>query len=154
IAMPAYLGGENPVAGLKWVGSKHDNPSRHGLERASALVILNDPQTHYPLAIMEGSLISGMRTAAVTAIAANYLARKNFHYVACLGCGPIARMQLLTLLEQFPSITRIYLFDLNSSAAHRLKEALSQSFPEVEYRLTPDAEGAVRKGEVIITCTV
>jgi ornithine cyclodeaminase len=154
IAMPAYLGGENPVAGLKWVGSKHDNPSRHGLERASALVVLNDPQTHYPLAIMEGSLISGMRTAAVTAVAANYLARKDFHHVACLGCGPIARMQLLTLLEQFPSITSIYLFDLNSSAAHHLKEKLYESFPKVEYQITSHAEAAVREGEVVITCTV
>jgi ornithine cyclodeaminase len=95
-----------------------------------------------------------MRTAAVTAVAANYLARKDFHHVACLGCGPIAKMQLLTLLEQFPSITRIYLFDLNSSAAHCLKEALSQSFPKVEYQLTPHAEEAVREGEVVITCTV
>src|SRR5919202_1085329 len=77
IAMPAYLGGETPVAGLKWIGSKHDNPSRRNLPRASALTLLNDAETHYPLAIMEGSLMSGMRTAAVTAVAAAYLARPD-----------------------------------------------------------------------------
>lgn len=154
IAMPAYLGGDGSVAGLKWVGSKHDNPSVHGLERASALIILNDTETHYPIAVMEGSLISGMRTAAVTSVAARYLARTGFCYVTCIGCGPIARMQLLTLLEQFPSITTIHLFDLNPFAAKNLLEVLQQRFPNVKYQITKTVEEAVRSGEVVITCTV
>jgi ornithine cyclodeaminase len=154
IAMPAYLGGNSSVAGLKWVGSKHDNPSRRGLERASALIILNDPETHYPIAVMEGSLISGMRTAAVTAVASRYLAREGFGQVACIGCGSIARMQLLTLLEQFPSITSIHLFDLNYAAAESLASQLRQRFPSVKYKIATTAEEAVREGEVIITCTV
>ncbi|MGH8000293.1 MAG: hypothetical protein ACREPR_12895, partial [Brasilonema sp.] len=150
IAMPAYIGGEDPVAGLKWVGSKHDNPSCRNLERASALIVLNDPESHYPVAVMEGSLISGMRTAAVTAIAAHYLAKTNFSSVACIGTGPIARMQLLTLLEQFPSITTIHLFDLKPCAAKFLVENLHQRFPEVEYQIAATAEAAVRQGEVVI----
>jgi N-[(2S)-2-amino-2-carboxyethyl]-L-glutamate dehydrogenase len=154
IAMPAYLGGESSVAGLKWIGSKHDNPSRYGLERASALIILNDTETHYPLAIMEASLISGMRTAAVTSIATSYLARKDFSHVTCIGCGPIARMQLLTLLEQFSSITTIHLFDLDPFAAKNLVQVLHQRFPDVKYQITTTAEEAVRQGEVVITCTV
>jgi len=154
IAMPAYLGGESPVAGLKWVGSKHDNPSRHSLERASALIVLNDPETHYPLVIMEGSLISGMRTAAVTSVAAVHLARTGFCHVTCIGCGPIARMQLLTLLEQFPSIVTIHLFDLNPSVAENLVDVLQQRFSDVKYQVTTTAEEAVREGELVITCTV
>ena len=54
IAMPAWIGGEQPVAGLKWIGSKHDNPAKRGMERASAVIVLNDPETNYPMAIMEG----------------------------------------------------------------------------------------------------
>lgn len=154
IAMPAYLGGDSSIAGLKWVGSKHDNPSRHGLERASALIILNDPDTHYPIAVMEGSLISGMRTAAVTAIAARYLARSNFGHVACIGCGPIARMQLLTLLEQFSTIAAIHLFDLNSDTIVGLVGQLHQKYPDVKYHIAATAEEAVQSGEVLITCTV
>jgi ornithine cyclodeaminase len=154
IAMPAYLGGEQPVAGLKWIGSKHDNPSRRGLERASALIVLNDAETHYPVAVLEGSLISAMRTAAVTTVAAQHLARAGFRRVGCIGCGPIARMQLLTLLEQFPAITDIVLFDLNPEAAARLVDLLGQRFPGVTYQVAPAAAQAVRDAEVVLTCTV
>lgn len=154
IAMPAYLGGGRPMAGIKWIGSKHDNPARFGLSRASALTLLNDPETHYPIAILEGSLISGMRTAAVTALAARHLAKKTFRRVACLGCGPIAQMQLKTLLEQFSGIEEIHLFDLVPEAAWRLVAALRPQFSEVKYQVDPSAEAAVRAGEVVITCTV
>lgn len=154
IAMPAALSGEHPAIGLKWVGSKHDNPSHQGRERASALIILNDPATYYPVAILEGSLISGMRTAAVTALAARFLARAGFCHLTCIGCGPIARMQMLTLLEQFPSITTTHLFDLNPAAAQRLVAELQRRFPQVDYRIEADAEDAVRAGEVVVTCTV
>jgi N-[(2S)-2-amino-2-carboxyethyl]-L-glutamate dehydrogenase len=154
IAMPAYVGGEEPIAGLKWVGSKHDNPSRYGLERASAVIILNDPETHYPIALLEGSLISGMRTAAVTALAADHLARKDFRHLTCIGCGPIASMQLHTSLELFSSIATVHLFDLNPDRAASLSAALQQRFPSVEYDIAPTAEQAVRNGEVVITCTI
>ena len=153
IAMPAYLGGADAVAGLKWVGSRHDNPSRYGIDRASALIILNDPEANYPIAILEGSLISGMRTAAVTALAAKCLATTNFHRVTCIGCGPIARMQLLTLLEQFPTIAIIHLFDLNPAAAQWLVTELHQSYPQIEYQVAETAKDAVQAGEVVITCT-
>lgn len=154
IAMPCYLGGTNPIAGLKWVGSKHDNPSSRGLNRASAVIILNDPQSHFPMAILEGSLISGMRTAAVTAIACRYLAKDNFANVTCIGCGPIAQMQLITILEQFNSISSVNLFDLKLSAAQDLVTKLRQSFPDVNYQIATSASSAISQGEVVITCTV
>lgn len=154
IAMPCYLGDEQAIAGLKWVGSRQHNPARFGLERASALVVLNDAQTNYPIAIMEGGLISGMRTAAITAVAARHLALGNFTDVAVIGCGPIARMQMQTLLEQFPSIKCLHVFDLSSSAADACITALSGRFPKVFFVQTPSAEAAVRVADVVVTCTV
>lgn len=154
IAMPCYLGGEGPVAGLKWIGSRHDNPLQRGLERASGLIILNDTDTNYPVAILEAGLISGMRTAAVTAVAARHLARKGFRRLVCIGCGPIARMQLTTMLEQFPSIDSIHVYDRNPDAAERLIEDVGTQFPKIVYRIETDAEGAVKRAEVLVTCTV
>lgn len=154
IAMPCYLGGEQAIAGLKWIGSRQHNPARFGLERASAVVLLNDAQTNYPIAIMEGGLISGMRTAAITAVATRHLARGGFTDVAGIGCGPIARMQMQTLLEQFPSIERLHLFDLSSAAADALIAELAGRFPTIALLKADSAEAAVRAADVIVTCTV
>lgn len=154
IAMPAHVGGETAASGLKWIGSKHDNPALRGMERASGLIVLNDPETNYPVAIMEAGLISGMRTAAVTALAARHLAREGFRSVSCVGCGVIARMQLRALIEQFSQLSNVHLFDLDEGAARRLAGELQETFPGVTAEVEGDAEGAIRRGEVVVTCTV
>jgi ornithine cyclodeaminase len=151
IAMPCYMGGEQALAGLKWIGSRQHNPARFGLERASAVIVLNDAETNYPIALMEGGLISGMRTAAITAVATRHLARSGFTELACIGCGPIARMQMLTLLEQFPSIARLHLFDLSPAAADVLAATLAERFPHVAFTSAASAEAAVRAADVVVT---
>jgi N-[(2S)-2-amino-2-carboxyethyl]-L-glutamate dehydrogenase len=154
IAMPAYVGGDRAVAGIKWIGSKHDNPARAGIERASALIVLNDPDTHYPVAIMEGAHVSAARTAAITAVAAHRLATPGFRTLTCVGCGPIGRQQVLTLLEQFPSVETVWLYDIRETAAVALAGTLPARHPKVEVRIAADAETAVRAGEVVVTATV
>lgn len=153
IAMPAHIGSPG-ISGLKWVGSKHDNPHERGMERASALIILNDPETNYPIAVMEGSLISGMRTAAVTVVAARHLARSGFTRVSLIGCGVIARMQIMSLLEQFPQLKEIFLFDLHPESAQKLAADIVKITPSVRAHVAENAESAVRAGEVIVPCTV
>jgi len=74
IGLSAHLGGSFDVEGIKWIGSAHENPSR-GLPRANAVIVLNDADTRLPLAIMEGGLISALRTAVVQGLAARRLAR-------------------------------------------------------------------------------
>jgi ornithine cyclodeaminase len=154
IAMPCYVGGPDPIAGLKWIGSRQHNPSRFGLERASAVIVLNDADTNYPVAIMEGGLISGMRTAAISAVATRHLAREGFADVACIGCGPIAKMQMQTLIEQFPGIRRVHLFDLSRDAMRDFSRELTARFPQLACEEMASAELAVRVADVIVTCTV
>jgi 2,3-diaminopropionate biosynthesis protein SbnB len=153
IAMPSYIGGEFNVSGMKWIGSKHDNPER-GLERASGLIILNDPETNYPIAVLEAGWISGMRTAAVTAVAAKYLAKGHFETISCMGCGWIAKLQIKTMLEQFKDIAAVHLYDIHQEQMYRLRDELKVQFPAVQFNAETSAEHAVRQGEVVITCTV
>ncbi|WP_040925861.1 2,3-diaminopropionate biosynthesis protein SbnB [Saccharomonospora marina] len=149
IAMPAHVG-DPGVSGLKWIGSKHDNPLS-GRERASALIVLNDPATNYPVAVMEGSLVSAWRTAAVTCLAARHLAREGFTDVALIGCGVIGRTQVTALLQQFPHIHTVHAYDLRRQAAGELAETLGQ---RVRVRVADSAEDAVRSGDVVVPCTV
>jgi ornithine cyclodeaminase len=153
IAMPAHIG--NPgVSGMKWIGSKHDNPSVAGLERASAVIVLNDPRTNYPIGILEGSLISAWRTAAVTCLAAEHLARDGFTDVAIVGCGVIGRTHVTALLEQFEQIGAIALFDARPEAARGLAELLGGLRGDVDVRIAASAEEAVRASEVVVACTL
>lgn len=154
IAMPAYVGGDVAVSGLKWVGSKHDNPVKRNKERASALIILNDPESNYPIAVMEGSLISGMRTAAVTVIGARHLAKDGFRSVSVIGCGVIAKMQITSLIEQFDAIHTVHLYDLNAETSRLLAEEIRRQFNHIEVRVEETAEQAVRQAEVLVTATV
>jgi ornithine cyclodeaminase len=153
IAMPAHIA-EPAMSGIKWIGSKHDNPARVGMERASAVIVLNDPATNYPIAVLEGSLISAMRTAGVTCLAAQYLARTGFTDVALAGCGVIGRRQILCLLEQFPHIETIHLYDTKADASRTLAAQLASKHPKVDVRVADRAEDAIRHGDVVVPCTV
>jgi N-[(2S)-2-amino-2-carboxyethyl]-L-glutamate dehydrogenase len=154
IAMPSYVGGDLNVSGLKWIGSKHDNPGARSLERASGIVILNDPETNYPIALMEAALISSMRTAAVTTVGMKYLAKKDCATVAVIGCGLIAERQLQSVCTLFPQVKDVHLYDTRTESAQRMKEQLAASFPSVQWHVEPSAEAAVRSGDVVIPCTV
>lgn len=152
IAMPGYVGGEAPIAGIKWIGSKHDNPAARGIERASAVIVLNDAETHFPIAVLEGGEISGMRTAGVTVLATEYLARDGFETVALIGCGFIGRLHALGLVEAFPQIRELRLCDHKPQAA----QALADELAELGFagRVCESPEDAVRGAEVVVPCTV
>jgi ornithine cyclodeaminase len=149
IAMPAYVGGEAPMAGIKWIGSKHDNPGTRGIARASAVIVLNDAETHFPVAVMEGGEISGMRTAGVTVLACEHLARPGFERVALVGCGFIGRLHALGLREVYPAIRSFALYDSDEEMAQRLAAELGTIAT-----VCGSAEEAVRGAEVVVPCTV
>jgi len=85
--MPGYVGGNINIPGIKWIGSAPLNPLKYNLPRASAVTILNDPDKLTPIAIMDGTLISAMRTGAVTGVGAKYLARSDSEVVGLIGAG-------------------------------------------------------------------
>jgi ornithine cyclodeaminase len=92
IALPAHLGGDRPVSGLKWIASYPENVAR-GRPRASAVLLLNDAATGYPFACLESSIISAARTAASATLGALALrgGRRDVERTAFIGAGVIAR---------------------------------------------------------------
>src|SRR4051794_26779317 len=91
IALPAYLGGEYDVAGIKWISSFPGNIAQN-MPRASAVLLLNDHDTGYPFACLEAAQISAARTAASAVLGAEHLLGAcRAAKIAVVGAGVIAR---------------------------------------------------------------
>lgn len=88
MAMPAYLGGRFHIAGQKSYGSNNHNLQK-GLPRSILMVTLMDVETGAPVAYMSANLLSAMRTGAMPALAASYLARKDSRVLSLIGPGVI-----------------------------------------------------------------
>jgi ornithine cyclodeaminase/alanine dehydrogenase-like protein (mu-crystallin family) len=138
--MPAHRAGAAPYYGLKEVCVFPDNPKR-GLDTHLGAVILHAGETGQPLAFMNASAITAIRTAAVSAVATRLLAREDAGVLAILGAGVQARSHL----EAIPlvrDIREVRVYSRNREKAEAL------GFP-----VANDAEQAIRGADIIVTAT-
>jgi len=153
IALPAYLGGNRGLAGVKWVASFPGNLEL-GMDRASALVVLNSAQTGRPEAILEGSLISAKRTAASAALAAQWLhGGEKINCVGLVGCGPINFEISRFLLAIFPEIKRLVIYDLDLARAEQFKRKCQETFGVLEVEIAKEASAALACSSLISLAT-
>ncbi|HPI98497.1 MAG TPA: ornithine cyclodeaminase [Synergistales bacterium] len=152
-AMPGFVGGKCNTGGIKWIGSKPENPSKYGIPRASALIILNDPETAFPICVMDGTLISAMRTGAVTGVGARYLARKASRSVALIGAGAQNHTQLKAVLTVLPGIEDIRVCDLSPERVRTFIDHEKSGNPGLNFRGTTEARDAVEGADIIISAT-
>jgi ornithine cyclodeaminase len=150
IAMAAHLGGDFDVEGMKWVASAHENPSR-GLPRANAVLVLNDPETRVPLCIMEGTLISAVRTAVVQAIACRVLAREKPATLGLVGCGRIGGLILTVLRAWFPGLRRYSAFDTDANRLDAFRAHLAKQ--DVPVHKVARFEDALSDADIGIVAT-
>src|SRR4029079_18791528 len=153
MAMTAYVGGEFDVAGLKWIPSVPDNPARRGLPRANALVLLSDRETGLPLAVMDGTVVSDMRTGAVTGVDVRHLARGDARCACLLGAGVLAHTQLDALRVVMPALESVAVYDPNRERAERFSSRQAGE-TRAETRACGRAEQAVRSCEVLVPVTM
>ena len=120
-AMPAYIPALNS-AGMKWVSGFPGN-AKKGLPYITGLLILNDPETGIPLAVMDCEWITAMRTAAATAVSAKRLARPESAKLGVLGCGVqgITNTEALNVL--FP-ITEVFAYDVHPAAIEKFSQKI------------------------------
>lgn len=147
VAMPAYLGGEFDVCGIKWYGSNAANTAR-GLPRSILTVTLNDKDTGAPLCIMSANLLSAARTGAVPGAAVKHLARKDARILSVIGCGPINASCIRNIMTQVPNAEKIFCFDLFLEKAQALAEKL-QSESGVACAATDSLEAALRESDIV-----
>ncbi|MFH1382999.1 MAG: ornithine cyclodeaminase family protein [Chloroflexota bacterium] len=140
-AMPAALPG---AVGVKWVSVYTQNLS-YGLPTVIGTLIYNDPETGYPLAIMDATELTAFRTGATAAIASKYLARKDSHTLGLIGAGRQSYTQILAHAELY-DITLVKVFDVNAAATERL----IKSFPQYPVQAVTVEEAAASD----IVCTV
>lgn len=97
-SMPAYLhSADVDIAGIKCV-TVHPKNAAHHLPTVMAVVLLNDPETGFPLALLDGTYLTRVRTGAAGAVAAKYLSRKDAEVAGFVGCGVQAQTQLTCLM--------------------------------------------------------
>jgi 2,3-diaminopropionate biosynthesis protein SbnB len=115
IAMPAYVGGKQPSAGIKWIASFPGNIAKK-LPRANSVTILNDPETGIPKCIINTSVISEIRTAAVSGLLVReFIRNRNLpHYdIGIIGFGPIGQRHMNMLLSLLKGCSyTFYIYDI------------------------------------------
>ena len=149
-AMPAYFKTLN-IGGLKWVSGYPDNRSK-GLPSIMGLVILNDMQTGAPVCIMDGTWITAVRTAAVSAVTAKYCARKNSKVLGIVGAGVQGYYHLLALKEVLPGIETVKIADMNQEAAEKYQAELSAK-AGVEIIICHEIKDVAQGSDIIVTAT-
>jgi 2,3-diaminopropionate biosynthesis protein SbnB len=152
-AMPAYIGGDFDVCGIKWISGFPQNPLKHNLPRGIGLLVINDAWTGVPLAIMDATLISAMRTGAATGVGAKYLARPDSHKVALIGAGVQARTQLEALCHVLSELRLAEVFDTRLEAAQVFAAEMGSKLG-LEVRAVASPQQAVEGADVIVTVTV
>jgi 2,3-diaminopropionate biosynthesis protein SbnB len=151
IALPAHLGGSVQKSGIKWISSFPANRVNN-LARASAVLILNDATTGYPIACMEASVISAARTAASAALAAEHLSPELDGTLCVIGTGVIARTAIEWLLFRNWKFNKISLFDLDHSEAQHLSGWLRQEHG-LEAEICSRLEDAVPGSSLVLFTT-
>ncbi len=147
LAMPAHIPGLGS-AGMKWVSGYPDNRSK-GLPYITGLLILNDPDTGVPTAVMDCTWITAVRTGAATAVAARHLARKDSSSVGIVACGVQGRTNLEALCCLF-DIRTVKAYDVRAESAERYAREMGDLLG-VDVEPVGEVSRAVKGMDIVVT---
>jgi len=151
--MPSYLE-RLGVSAVKVVNAHPDNPAKFGLPTVMATIILIDPQNGAPLAIMDGTRITAMRTGAAGGLAAKYLARKDSKVVGLVGAGTQARTQLEALLAVFGRLDLVKVWSRKEESREKFSSEMKTACEGMADIVPVEkVEDAVRDVDILVTTT-
>ncbi|MEM3715979.1 MAG: alanine dehydrogenase [Candidatus Bathyarchaeia archaeon] len=152
-AMPSYLEGMD-IAAVKVVNVHPENKEKYGLPTVMAVIVLVDPKSGFPLAVMSGTTITNMRTGAAGGVAAKYLARKNSKVVGLVGAGAQAKTQLAALLEVFGSFDEVRVWSRSEETKARFRDEATASYGHLCRVVAAESvKDAVMGADIIVTTT-
>ncbi len=149
-AMPAFLEGKKgKVCGMKWVSVFPENP-RLRRPTVNGTILLNSPRTGELMAVLEGNLITAIRTAAAAAVATKFMANPGARKLAIVGAGLQAEYQLRALLSLY-HFNEVSVWGYGTGEAR----AFCRRFRRLHRNLRPGAtiKRCVSEADIVVTCT-
>lgn len=150
-AMPSYI--EEPhAAACKWVSIRENNRERFNLPTVFSILIYTEPETGFPLAIVDGSYHTVMRTGAAGAVSAKWMARKDSTKLAIVGAGHMAEGALATCNEIF-GWKQVRVWSRSQKTLDHFVQTQQPRYDGFRIETSTDAEEVVRGADVVVTLT-
>ncbi|MBI2835859.1 MAG: ornithine cyclodeaminase family protein, partial [Acidobacteria bacterium] len=146
--MPGYIGGDGDALGVKVVTVYPDNPTKYGLPTTIGTLLLGDPKTGAPLAVMEAGHLTAIRTGAAGGVAARHLARPDARTVGIFGAGVQARTQLSGVCA-VRKIERAHVYDADSERARSYADEMQQRLG-IAVKVVGEPRDAVEGMDVVV----
>lgn len=150
-AMPGFLS-EKQVCGVKWVAGFPSNTAK-SLPTITGVLVLNDPETGFPLAFMDATYITALRTVAVSVVSAEYLCNRDASVMALIGCGVQGRYHAVAMKSILPQISAIKIHDPWEPAVTSFLQDIGPRLPGVRLEEMETPETAIRDADLVITAT-
>lgn len=153
MAMPAYLGGNINMAGMKWYGSNMENKEK-GLPRSILMLTLNDKDTGAPVAHMSANVLSAYRTGAVPGVGMKHFAVENAKVVGIIGPGVMGKTSFAAAMAARPGI-ELCKVKGSSPTSKSLLEFLSWAkaeYPQVEVVAVDSNEECAKDADILCLC--
>ncbi len=148
--MPCFIRGMNE-SGVKCVNVHPDNPRKHELPTVMAVIELVDPETGFPISIMDGTWITNMRTGAAAGVATKYLARDNSEVLGLVGAG----VQTLTgfeAIKEVMDIKEVRVSCRTCGTRERFASHITETYG-IEAKAVETIKEAVVGSDVLLTTT-
>lgn len=151
--MPATLLNEK-ICGVKWVSVFPNNPINHKLPNINGVIILSNIENGLPIAFMDGTLCTNLRTAAVGGVATKYLACEESETIGFIGPGEQAKNHLIAMKLVLPKLKICKVAAKYKDSEIKFVQDMKEKFPDIKFiQCNANYEMAVRDADVIVTAT-
>ena len=151
--LPATLLDEK-ICGVKWVSVFPRNPSLHDAQNLSAIFVLSEIEKGFPVAVIEGTLASNMRVAAMGGVAAKHLSRDDSEVIGFIGAGEQAKMHLISMKVVRPGLKECRVAAKTIEEEQQFIDELSPLFPDMDFvGANTHGRAAMQDADILVTAT-